>query len=166
MGSVEIVEVFPLLELLVEQAGVVDDDTVEHSVELFAVDSVGSLHLAVQPGSGRLDIHVPDATIQDVPVERSLELGPVVRLDGLDLEGKLLEDVVEELDRGLLVVPGVDPEHPEAGAIVDGRVLVVLLSRPGQGLDELHVDLDPVTRERLLVTLPAVLVPFVALRGG
>ena len=51
MGAVEVVEVLPFLELVVEQLGVVDDDAmVEHSVELFVVDSVGSLHLAVQSG--------------------------------------------------------------------------------------------------------------------
>lgn len=41
VGSVEAVEVLPLLELVVEQFGGVDSDTVEHSVELFLVDTVG-----------------------------------------------------------------------------------------------------------------------------
>ena len=50
VGSVEVVEVFPLLELVVEDVGVVDDGAVEESVELFGVDAMGSLHFAVQPG--------------------------------------------------------------------------------------------------------------------
>ena len=40
VGPVEVVEVFPLLQLVVEELGVVDDDAVEHPVELFVVDAV------------------------------------------------------------------------------------------------------------------------------
>jgi hypothetical protein len=40
VGSVVVVVVLPLFEFLVEQAGVVFDDTVEQSVELFSVDAV------------------------------------------------------------------------------------------------------------------------------
>ena len=96
--------------------------------------------------------------------KRALELGAVVGLDDLDPERELLEDVVEELDRGLLVVAGVDPQHPDAGAVVDRGVLVVLLAGAGQRFDELHVDLDPMAGQRLLVALPAVGVALVALR--
>jgi hypothetical protein len=35
-----VVEVLPLLELVVEQLGVVDDDSLEPAVELLAVDPV------------------------------------------------------------------------------------------------------------------------------
>jgi hypothetical protein len=34
VGSVEVVEIAPLLQLVVEQLGVVDHDTVEHPLEL------------------------------------------------------------------------------------------------------------------------------------
>jgi hypothetical protein len=57
------------------------------------------------------------------------------------------------------------PQHTDPGAIVDRGVLVVLLARARQWLDELHVDLDPMARERLLVALPAILVALVALRA-
>ena len=78
MGSVEVVEVFPFLELVVEHVGVVDDAAVvEHSVELFVVDSVGSLDLAVQSGCGRLNVDVAYAAVEYVPVELGLELGTV-----------------------------------------------------------------------------------------
>ena len=103
MGAVEVVEVLPLLELLVEEAGVVDDDALEEPVELFVVDPVGSLDLAVQTRCGRVDVDVADAAVEDVPVEGTLELGTIVRLDDLDLEGKPFEQVVEELDGRLLV---------------------------------------------------------------
>ena len=65
---------------------------------------------------------------EHVPVELRLELGAVVGLDHLDAERQLLQDVVEELDRGLLVVARVDPQHPEPGAVVDRGELVVLLA--------------------------------------
>jgi hypothetical protein len=112
---VEVVEVFPFLELLVEEAGVVDHDAIEEPVELLGVDAVGSFHLAVEPGGGRLDVGVADAAVEDVPVEGALELGAVVGLDDLDGEGQLLEDVVDELDRALLVVAVVDPQYPDPG---------------------------------------------------
>lgn len=153
----EVVEVLPFLKLVVEHVGVVDDDTVfEHPVELLGVDPVRSLHLAVQPRCSGLDVDVADASVEDVPVELGLELGAVVGLDLFDLEWELLQDVVEELDRGGLVVARVDPQHSQAGAVVDRGVLVVLLrSSSSDGLDELHVDLDLMARQRLLVALRA-----------
>jgi len=48
---------------------------------------------------------VADAAIEHVKVEGGLELGAVVGLDALDSEGQLGQDVVEELDRRLLVQP-------------------------------------------------------------
>jgi hypothetical protein len=90
-----------------------------------------------------------------------------VRLDDLDLEGQPFEQIVQELDGGLLVAPWIGAEYPDPGAVVDGGELVVLLaSRAANGLDELHVDLDPLAGELLLVALEAILVTFVALGGG
>jgi hypothetical protein len=40
--------VLPLLELVVDQLGVVDDDALELAVELLPVDAMRSLYLAVQ----------------------------------------------------------------------------------------------------------------------
>ncbi len=108
MGTVEVVEVLPFLKLVVEELGVVDDDAVEHAVELFGVDAVGAFDLPVEPWCGRLDVDVADAAVEEVPVEGALELGAVVGLDALDPKRKLLGDVVEELDRGLLVVAGLE----------------------------------------------------------
>ena len=126
MGSVEVVEGLPFLEFVVEELGVVDDDAFEHSVELFLVDAVRAFDFSVESWCGGLDVDVADAAVEDVPVEAGLELGAVVGLDHLDLEGQLLEDVVDELDRGFLGVAGIDPEYADAGAVVDRGVLVVL----------------------------------------
>jgi hypothetical protein len=144
MRAVEIVEVLPLLELGVEDLGVIHDHALEHAIELVGVDPVGSLDPAVEAGCGRLDVEVANALVQDMPVERRAELGAVVGLDQLDSEGKLLEGVVDKLDRGLLVEPVIDLEHPKTRAVVNGGELVVLLSRAGDRRDELDVDLEGV----------------------
>ena len=89
MGPVEVVEVLPLLQLVVEQLGVVDYDTVEHPVELFLVDPMGSLHLAVESGCGWFDVDVSDPTVEDVDEELGSEFGSVVGLDDLDSERQL-----------------------------------------------------------------------------
>ena len=60
------------------------------------------LDLAIQTRGPGLDVDVLDAAIQDVPVERRLELRAVVGLDRLNPERQLLEDVVDELNRDLL----------------------------------------------------------------
>jgi len=49
-------------------------------------------------------------------------------LDHLDLEGELLEHVVEEPDRRGLVEPVVDPKDSDPRAVVDRGELVVLLA--------------------------------------
>jgi hypothetical protein len=166
MRSVEVVEVLPSLELLVEEAGVVDDDAFEEPVKLLLVDPVRSLDLPVQTRCGRSDVEVADPAVEEVPMEGTLELGAVVSLDDFDLEGEPFEQVVEELDGGLLVTAWIRPKHSDPGAVVDGGELVVLLApRAPDGLDELHVHLDPLARELFLVALVAVLVALVALRG-
>ena len=106
MGPVEVVEVFPLLQAVVEELGVVDDDSVEHPVELFFVDAMRSLDLAVEPGGGGFDVDVSDSPVQDVVVELGGELGAVIGMDLLHREGELGEEVVEELDGGVLVAAG------------------------------------------------------------
>jgi hypothetical protein len=69
VGSVEVVEVLSLLELVVEQLGVIDHDTLEHAIELFLIDAMRSLNLAIESRCCRSDVDVSDATIQDVIVE-------------------------------------------------------------------------------------------------
>jgi hypothetical protein len=105
VGTVVVVEVLPFLELVVEDLGVVDHDSLEHPVELFGVDTMGALDLAIQPGGAGLDVDMADAFVQHMPVEAGAELGPVVGLDDLDPEREPLQDIVQELDGGLLVAP-------------------------------------------------------------
>jgi hypothetical protein len=54
--AVVVVVVLPLLQLLGEEVGVVDDLALEESVELFGVDAVGSFDapMFVKPLRGRL----------------------------------------------------------------------------------------------------------------
>jgi hypothetical protein len=80
-----------LLELVVEQGGVVDDDTLELAVELLAIDPVRAFHLAVEPQGGGLDVDVADAAVGQVPVEGRLEFAPLSGLDHLDPERELVQ---------------------------------------------------------------------------
>ena len=84
VGSVEVVEVLPLLELVFEQFRVVDDDTVEHPLELLLVDPMRSLDFAVEARGGGFDVNVADAAIEDVVVELGAEFAAVVCLDGIN----------------------------------------------------------------------------------
>jgi hypothetical protein len=61
MGSIVVVVVLPFLEFVVEEVDVVDDLAFEEAVELFCVDPVGSLDLAVQAWCGGFDVDVADA---------------------------------------------------------------------------------------------------------
>ncbi len=62
-----------------------------------------TLDLAVEPRRGRPDVVLSKYSVQEMPVEPGLELGPIVVLDLLDPKGQLFQDVVGELDCGLLV---------------------------------------------------------------
>ena len=163
MGSSEIVEALPFVELGVEEFGVIDNLAGQEPIELFVVDAMRPLDFAVEPRRRWSDIDVLNAFVQHVPVEASLELGSVVGLDLHDVERQLLEDVVDELDRGLLIQAVVDPQDPQASAVIDGGVLVVLFADSLDGLDELDVDLNRMARLLLLVALPAFTVALVSL---
>src|SRR4051794_36532561 len=66
------------------------------------------------------------------------------------------------------VAAGVGAQHPQPGAVVDRGELVVLLapqSLLAKGFDELHIDLQLMTRALLFIPLPADAMPLVALRG-
>src|SRR6202521_1677115 len=103
MGSGEIVEAFPLLELGVEELGALDHFAGKEPVEPFVVDAMRPVDLTVQPRRRWSDVDVLNAFVEQVPVETSLELGSIVGLDLHDFEGQLLEDIVDEADRGLLI---------------------------------------------------------------
>jgi hypothetical protein len=71
--AVVVVVVLPLLQLLGEEVGVVDDLALQESVELFGVDAVGSFHFAVEPRRAGFDLDVVDAFVEQVPVEGCAE---------------------------------------------------------------------------------------------
>ena len=54
-----------------------------------------------------------------ISMKRRAEFLAVVRLDLLDLERQLREDVVDELNRDLLVVARVGPQNPQSHAVID-----------------------------------------------
>jgi len=53
-----------------------------------------------------------NAFVGQMPMEAGLEFSAIVGLDLHDLERQLLENVIDELDRGLLIQALVDPQHP------------------------------------------------------
>ena len=57
-----------------------------------------------------------------------------------------------------LVAAVVDLEHPDAGAVVDGRELIQAPPGTRDALEELDVHLQPVAWLGLLVALPALFV--------
>ena len=72
VGPVVVVEVLPLLELVVEHLGVVDDHAVQQPVELLGVNAMRALHLAIQPRGAGLDVDMAGASVQDMlPSARS-----------------------------------------------------------------------------------------------
>ena len=88
-------------------------------------------------------------------------------MDLFDLEWEFLENVIEKLDCGELVVLRVDLQDSQPCAVIDRGVLVVLLfAGAGDGFDELDVDLYLMSWERLLVAFPAAVVGLVSLVGG
>ncbi len=74
----------------------------------------------------------------------------------LDLEWQFRQLVLYEQDGSLLVVLGIPLEHPKAGEVVDGGVLVVAVLLVGlpERFDELHIDLQGMPWALFLVTAP------------
>jgi hypothetical protein len=62
--TVVVVVVLPLLQLVGEDVGVVDDLAGEEPVELLGVDPVGSFYLPVQPWGAGFDLDVVDAEVE------------------------------------------------------------------------------------------------------
>lgn len=160
--------VLPLLKPFSEQVRVIDDFPFEEPVEVLRIDPAGPLHLHVQAGCSGVDLGLADAFAKQMPVERLPEFLPAIGLDLLDLEWQLRKHVIDELDRGPLVVTWVRTQDPDAGAVIDRGVLVVALLSSGlpERFDERHIDRQGMARALLLVTLPSCLSALVALGGG
>lgn len=117
MGSIVVVVVFPLLEAFGKEVRIVDDFTFEQAVELVGIDAMRALHFAVQTWSSGTDLDVPDAHVEQVPVERQTEFLAVVRLDLLDLERQLRQNMITELNRDLLIVARIGTQDPQSRAV-------------------------------------------------
>ena len=72
MGPVEVVEVLPPLQLVIEEFFVIDNDGVGHSAELFFVDGMRLFHLSVESWGGGFDVDMSDTSIEDVVVNLRL----------------------------------------------------------------------------------------------
>lgn len=95
VGSVEVVEVFPDLELLVEIYVV---RVVQQLIELLLVRSMRPLYFSVQLGRSGLDVYMPDAGIFDMPVELRLPFMAAISTDLLDSEREFFDDKIEEIN--------------------------------------------------------------------
>ena len=91
---------------------------------------------------------------------------PVVGLDDLDPERQPRQHIVQELDGALLVELGVDTQHAQAGAVVDGGELVVLAPGSWERAMNLTSSWTRWPGRGLLIAAPAAVVALVALGGG
>jgi len=94
-----------------------------------------------------------DALILDKPMEFGLELVAVVRPHLPDSEREAPDAVVDEGDGIGLRVTGEDFQRPDAGGIVDRRVLISLDGLAAIALEgqELDVDLNLMAGNLLLI---------------
>ena len=67
--------------------------------------------ILLRRGVGGFDVDVSDPPVQEAVVELGAELDPVVDLDHLDSEREPGEEVIEELEGGLLVEAGIPSKH-------------------------------------------------------
>lgn len=100
-----------------------------------------------------------------MPVELRLKFGPVVGLHDVDAKRQAPTHFVDEADRGALVARVVDLQDPNPRAIINGRELIQSLARARNPLEELHIQLESMARERFLITLPSLPVWLMLLIG-
>jgi hypothetical protein len=96
--------------------------------------------------------------IQEMQMECFLELRSNISLHPFDLEGQSRGRVVIELDRALLIAVWIKTQDPQVGAIINGGELVELFTSAAarNSIDELHIDLDLMTRKLHLIALMAL----------
>ena len=75
--------------------------------------------------------------------------------DRMDPERELFNHVVDEVDGVLLRVTPIDLQRPDAGGVIDGRILEAADAPAGLSLEsqEGYVDLDVMTRYLLGVAM-------------
>ena len=96
-----------------------------------------------------------DTQIRQVPVEFSLELMAVVSTHGINTKGKPGDNIVNKIDRALLIVFSVDLECPYTGGVINSRKL----KKPNQAtifrpqLQEFDIHLDMMSGDLLLIAM-------------
>jgi hypothetical protein len=146
-----------------ENTGFINHDAFKHPIELLIVDPMAPFDLPVEPRPMRFDIDVLDAFIQNMPMELVPELRAVVRLDHFRMERQSRENIIDELNRGFLIASLIDLQHPNARAVIDGRILIMPPSCSRNPRQELHIELDPMTGFMLLISLPSLRMPLISL---
>src|ERR1044071_8355466 len=133
--------------------------------ELLVVDAMAALDLAVLLRTARTDVAVAHTGTLDGQEEGERELGTVVGLNLANGKWKGPDDLREETETREHVEPRIEPQDPETGAIVTGRVLVGFATRHP---DDLDVNLDRLSGCRLLeqLQLPRPAPPFCAVCAG
>jgi len=63
------------------------------------IRSVGSLNFAIELWRAPFDVGVSDALVLDIPMELGLELMAIVSPNVANAERKLLNDMINEVDR-------------------------------------------------------------------
>jgi len=58
-----VIEVLPFPELIIKQFCFIDNNTIEHSIELVVIDPVASFDLAIETRSPRLNIDMSDPLV-------------------------------------------------------------------------------------------------------
>lgn len=148
MRASEIVELLPFREFCsqVEIVGVSQE-----LIELLLVSPVRPLDLPVQLRGPWLDVDVPHALILDVPMELSLPLMATIGSNGVNAKRKLLDHIVDEVNRTFLSLFPIDLEGADTGCIVNGRKLIATDSATllGAQTEKLHIDLDLMTGDLL-----------------
>ena len=82
-----------------------------------------ALDFAVQLSRSPFDLHVPYANVFKMPMELGLKLVAVLSPNFWNVEWKLFNDVVNEVDRIDLRVFALDLEHANSSRVVDLFVL-------------------------------------------
>ena len=127
----------------------------EKLIEFLLIRSVRALHFPVELWRSTFDVGVSNALVFNMPMEFGLELVAIVSSNFANTERKLLNDMINEVDRVCLRVFVVDLKCPDTCRIVDCGVLEpahLLAAFPLKG-QELDVYLDVVTWNLLLISL-------------
>lgn len=93
-----------------------------------------------------------------MPVESGLEFMPVIGADGVNAEGELPDEVINEVNRVCLIVTLVHFEGADSCRVIYRSVLVTPhgFARGVDEVKELNVNLNMVTGHALLVSPPVL----------